>query len=575
MDDKRTSIAIFLCIVVVMVYSEWVFAPYKYQAAQQQAVTAANQVAATNASSTVPVTSSAQSPVAIAPTVVNPTEVNNSHPSPAQLVESGFVNVKTDKVNLEITKLGARFNTYQLLDYRLNLKDDKLYDMVSKQETLGLPLAVYTGGYNDEHVKYSVESLSPEVKSDANGYTLAANQNLVLRFVGILANGVTIEKIFTFNSDSYLFNLEVKLSAVPADGSRSWLEWSHYEASATHNAKFDYRGFVMLSENKLVRKPIADVTQEVVSDFGTANWSAFADMYFMSALIPASDGVNVRVGNEKGNYLNRVAGLPNGGKFTLYVGPKEYKTLEKVGFELKRNIDLGWFAFLAHPMLALLRTFYAWFANWGIAIVLLTLVIKAAFLPLAVKSFKSMQSMQELQPEIKALRERIKDPNQLNAEMMALYKKRGVNPMGGCLPMLIQIPVFLGLYNSLLYSIELRHAPFALWIHDLSAPEALMVFGYSIPVMVLLMGASMFIQTWMTPSMGDPMQRKMMLFMPIVFTFMFMGFPAGLTLYWLVNNLISIVQQAFIRNQKSLTPGKATLLASLGIFGFVYIITLI
>jgi YidC/Oxa1 family membrane protein insertase len=247
-----------------------------------------------------------------------------------------------------------------------------------------------------------------------------------------------------------------------------------------------------------------------------------------------------------------------------------------VGFELTKAIDLGIFSALAHPLLDLLRFFHRVFGNWGLSIILLTLLIKAAFLPLAKKSFKSMAAMQVVQPKIKALREKYQsDPNKLNAELIALYKREGINPMGGCLPMLIQLPVFLGLYNALLNSIELRHAPFALWITDLSAPERLELWGMAIPVMVIIMGISMFVQQWTMPSAMDPMQKKIMMFMPVMFTFFFINFPAGLVLYWLVNNIISIVQQAYIRKDKFAGATKATVLACVGIFGFGYILVLI
>jgi YidC/Oxa1 family membrane protein insertase len=188
-----------------------------------------------------------------------------------------------------------------------------------------------------------------------------------------------------------------------------------------------------------------------------------------------------------------------------------------------------------------------------------------------------MKAMQDLQPEIKALRERIKDPTQLNQEMMALYKKRGVNPMGGCFPMVIQIPVFLGLYMGLLNTLELRHAPFALWITDLSSPEKLMIGGVGVPVMIILMGISMILQQWLTPSAMDEGQKKAMMLVPVIFTVMFIvfPFPAGLVLYWLINNLISIVQQAYLRSEKEVSPFNATIVSSVALFGFSYILTLV
>jgi YidC/Oxa1 family membrane protein insertase len=185
--------------------------------------------------------------------------------------------------------------------------------------------------------------------------------------------------------------------------------------------------------------------------------------------------------------------------------------------------------------------------------------------------------MQDLQPEIKALRERIKDPNQLNQEVMALYQKRGVNPLGGCFPMVMQMPIFLGMYNALQRDIDLRHAPFALWVNDLSAPEGLHVFGIAIPVMILLMGASMLWQQVTTPSAADPAQKKAMYVVPVVFTVMFVlfPFPSGLVLYWLVNNVISIVQQMALRSEKGANPLKATMIGSVCVFAVAFVLTLL
>jgi YidC/Oxa1 family membrane protein insertase len=274
-----------------------------------------------------------------------------------------------------------------------------------------------------------------------------------------------------------------------------------------------------------------------------------------------------------------VAGTQDGGTFSIYAGPKDYRTLEQVGdFQLERSIDLGWFSFLALPLLWLLHYLYNLLGNYGLAIIALTLLVKSALLPLSKASFKSMRAMQEIQPEIKALRERVKDPTQLNQETFALYKRKGVNPMGGCFPMFIQIPVFLGLYQALLNSIELRHSPFALWITDLSSPEKLELFGMGVPVMVLLMAGSMIIQTWTSPNpSADPVQQKTMMLMPVVFAGMFIIFPmpSGLVLYWLVNNIISIIQQMYMRNTAKGSVYVGTLMASVAIFGVGFILTLV
>jgi YidC/Oxa1 family membrane protein insertase len=220
-------------------------------------------------------------------------------------------------------------------------------------------------------------------------------------------------------------------------------------------------------------------------------------------------------------------------------------------------INFGFTNVIAKPLHLTLRFLYRYVKNYGIAIIILTILIKIIFWPLTHKSYKSMKEMQKLQPLMKKMREKYKnDKAQMNRELMGLYKTYKVNPMGGCLPMVIQIPVFFALFRILGTAIELRHAPFFLWINDLSSPDRLFHFPFSIPfmsppygipVLTLLMGASMFIQQKLTPTPGDPAQAKMMLFLPLIFTVMFINFPSGLVLYWLTNNLISIGQQYRIK----------------------------
>ena len=217
---------------------------------------------------------------------------------------------------------------------------------------------------------------------------------------------------------------------------------------------------------------------------------------------------------------------------------------EDSGHDLVRLIDYGWFgnkfAFLVKPILKALNYFYGLTGNYGWSIIFLTCIIKLLFAPLSHKSFKSMKGMQKIQPYVKIIQQRNKDNRQkMNEELLDLYKKNRVNPLGGCLPMLLQIPVFIALYHALFFSIELRGAPFMLWIQDLSVSDPY----YVTPV---LMGATMFLQQKMTPMMGDPIQQKIMMFLPVVFTFLFLTFPAGLVIYWTINNLLTISQQFYI-----------------------------
>jgi YidC/Oxa1 family membrane protein insertase len=231
---------------------------------------------------------------------------------------------------------------------------------------------------------------------------------------------------------------------------------------------------------------------------------------------------------------------------SLYLGPKDLEQLEKGEGELGRAIDFGFFDPVAKPMLFILNLFYKFIPNYGLAIIFLSIAIKVIFWPLTHKSQKSMKEMQKIQPKIAELKEKYKDnKEELNRKTMEFYRTNKVNPLGGCLPILIQIPVFFALYRVLLNSIELRHAPFiSFWINDLAAKDP----TYISP---LLMGASMFMQQKMTPTVGDPAQAKIMLVMPIMFTFMFLSFPSGLVIYWLVSNVLSIVQQYYINKQSS------------------------
>lgn len=306
-------------------------------------------------------------------------------------------------------------------------------------------------------------------------------------------------------------------------------------------------------------------------------WAALGDRYFQAALIASEGTTSFGIGRSGNSLHLKAVGSNQGGEFSLYAGPKDHETLIATGFDLRRTIDLGIFTFLADPLLQLLRFFHWILGNYGLAIILLILTIKIAFYPLTAAGFKSMQKMQELQPEMEKLRAKHKDATELNQAVMELYKKKGVNPLGGCFPILIQVPVFLGLYNALLQSIELRHQPFALWITDLSSPEKLVLFGIPFPLMIIIMGLSMIWQQWTTPTTGDPSQKKIGMMMTLVFVGMFIVFPmpAGLVLYWLINNIMSITQQIYLRNAHGTHPFVATMITSVVLFvgGYIAVLT--
>jgi len=231
--------------------------------------------------------------------------------------------------------------------------------------------------------------------------------------------------------------------------------------------------------------------------------------------------------------------------FIVYAGPKDYDRLKELNVGLEHIIDFGFFSILARPLFWILKLFYRFMGNYGWAIVLLTIVVRIPFIPLLSKGQKSMNKLKELQPRLNEIREKYKkDPQRMQKEMMEIYRKYKVNPMGGCLPILLQIPVFFALYKVLMIAIELRGAPFMLWIRDLSAKDPY----YILPI---VMGITMVIQQKMTPTSVDPRQNKIMMFMPVIFTFLFLNFASGLVLYWLVNNILSIAQQMYTNRKLS------------------------
>jgi YidC/Oxa1 family membrane protein insertase len=375
--------------------------------------------------------------------------------------------------------------------------------------------------------------------------------------------GLLIRQTFRFHPDMYRIDSEIEAfnrSSVPLNG--AFCVRLKAIPPDKKSSYYSFTGLALLQNNSLEELEIEKGDDEKDLS-GRIDWIAYEDDFFISAVIPDQA--------VKGNFKARV--LPSGvlegifnpppvsiapsdqasAQYTVYVGPRDLGVLKQLGKNLDRAVNFGWTDIIAKPLLYLLRFFNQYIGNYGVSIILLTILIKILFWPLTHKSYKSMKEMQKLQPRMAKLREKYKnDKQKLNQEMMALYKTYKVNPMGGCLPMVIQIPVFFALFRILGNSIELRHAPFMLWINDLSAPDRLFHFPFSIPfmtppygipVLTLLMGASMFLQQKMTPTPGDPMQAKIMMFMPIIFTFLFINFPSGLVLYWFVNNILSIGQQ--------------------------------
>ncbi len=454
---------------------------------------------------------------------------------------------------------GPTLRSFKLKKYRqTTAPDSPLIDLVTIKKEMGDFLLMTFDNHS------AGERPSPVFQVDQDAVHLgpeSSPRDLVFR--AATQDGLSIVQAFRFYPDRYRIDLNVDVtnrSESPIEGAfRGNLKTMHSQDKGSYYA---YVGFALLLNNKLEEVEVKDPSDEKTVR-GPVGWVAYEDNYFMSAIVPdvPSEGIftgrHLSSGILEGTYLLPPVSInPSDLKscrYELYLGPRDLGILKKFGKNLDQAINFGWTDIIAKPLLYVLNFFDEYIHNYGVSIILLTILVKILFWPLTHKSYKSMKEMQKLQPRMAKLREKYKnDKQKLNQEMMALYKTYKVNPMGGCLPMIIQIPVFFALFRVLGNCIELRHAPFMLWINDLSAPDRLFSFPfqipfmsppYGIPVLTLLMGASMFIQQKMTPTPGDPAQAKIMMFLPIIFTFMFINFPSGLVLYWLVNNILSIGQQ--------------------------------
>ncbi|MBI2880616.1 MAG: membrane protein insertase YidC [Candidatus Tectomicrobia bacterium] len=475
--------------------------------------------------------------------------------SPPSAAAPKDIVVDTGVARIVLTTLGAGIKELTLRHYKdaggepLNLVA-KPKDGKAAAGARRLPLYLDGGESLAERANRAVFSVKPEA------LTLTPERpEGTLEFLYRSPRGGTVSKTLRFRHGSYAADVTLRW-----EGSRSSeglaVLWGPGIASEGHEEdRYATTGPVTYRGGKLVFTDDGDLEGgKAVVQKGGVQWTSLHSKYFMAALIPRAGfdaAVIKREGKDDGVLVGlRFAGGPEGeGKLSLFAGPKDQTILKAYGSSLEEAIDLGWFSFVAKPLLVALRFFHNLTQSYGLAIIILTVLIKVIFYPLTQKSTKSMQEMQKLQPKMKQIREIFKDDRQrMNEEVMKLYREHKVNPLGGCLPMVLQIPVFFALYNVLLGAIELRQASF-LWLRDLSAPETGLFtipgVGVEFRLLVLLMGASMFVQQKMTPMAADPTQQKMMLFMPILFTFLFWAFPAGLVVYWLANNVLSIGQQYF------------------------------
>lgn len=546
--ERRAILATVLALIVLIVYQTF-FAPTPQQPAEappQPEVEAPKREA-------LPETPGPAAPAAKA------TEPRARHPQASgplrRAKREEIITLETDVLKVILTNRGGAVRSWQLKQYQ---ETNGLVDLVGVPSQGGAPLPFASsvdGGEGATGLYRIVERPSGDPGTP---------QRVMMEFQE--PGGILLKKTVVLHPGRYLADVELRLknlAGAPTQGSVR-LQWGpgfRVEAS-NQNTRFGGVSAVAWIDGARVTPDMTKVTEEVLQT-GNVSWTALQDTYFAAALVPAEQGPAGLVAKDAED--RPIVGLvypaqkiPAGGEAThslqIYAGPKDITRLRDAGHDLRELVDLGWFDFLARPVLYFIRFLNGFIGNYGVAIIIITILQKVAFYPLTQKSHKSMQAMQTLQPKILAIKDKYKNnPQKANQETMELYKRHGVNPLGGCLPMLVQLPIFLALYNALLGSVEMWRAPFTLWITDLSAPDTLFTLPFAVPYLgasfpvrglPLIMGISMFIQQKMSPTGGDPRQAKMMLFMmPIVFTVMFWGFPSGLVLYWLINNVLQIGHQ--------------------------------
>ena len=539
MDTQRLILFFVLSFSILFLWDSW---------QKEQTAPAAQTVASSGSPAATP----AATPAFSAPATV---------PAAQQVLQRGErLKVVTDVLTAEIDAVGGDLRHVEFVRHgdpedakrRFTLYEDKgerLY--VAQTGFVGTQLPNHQTVYRftQKSVELPAGSASTEVRLQAD-----------------MGQGITVEKVYTFHRGSYRIDLKHEVTnngAAPVSGNL-YAQFLRDNKPPRGDSSMvpTYTGAAVFTEQAKFRKVAFEDIDKAKREYpteGKDGWIAMVQHYFVSAWLPEKGvqreyftrklGENlyavgtVLCGASQAKGCETIAVKP-GQKQTfgisLYAGPQEQRAIEKIAPGLEYTVDYGWLAVFAFPMFWALAAINDWVGNWGVAIILLTLLVKLLFYPLSAKSYQSMARMKVVAPKLQKIKELYGDDRQrLHQAMMELYKTEKINPLGGCLPILVQIPVFIALYWVLLSAVEIRQAPFMLWIQDLSVQDPY----YVLP---LIMGITMLVQTKLNPPSPDPMQQKVMMAMPVIFTVFFLFFPAGLVLYWVVNNVLSIAQQWYV-----------------------------
>lgn len=554
MDNQRLFLFVALSIVIMLLYSAW----QEQYGPQPQAVPVEAQTPATPGTPTSPVDQPGATPTqpAAAATAQTPPVVGQTMASQQQ------IRVQTDILDVVIDSVGGDIRRAALLKYPehadtpdkpVQLFDDRLPRLLIAQSGL----LSNSGKSFDHHVAFSVADTQ---------YTLdEGNDSLDVMLTFQDESGIQIKKTYTFHRDSYVIDMSVQvINGSQRDWSgRLYRQLQRTQISESQAFIYTYTGGVVSSPKNVYEKVEFDDMNgwKPEESFSQGGWAAMIQHYFLGAWIPNQEEYNNFYSNvvDGSRYI---IGLQNAdtkiaagqvGQFSsqIYIGPKEPARLREAAPNLELTVDYGVLTILSEPLYWLLDKIHSFVGNWGFAIIMVTLIIKLVFFKLSEAAYRSMANLRKFQPKIQALKERYgNDKQKMSQAMMDIYKKEKINPLGGCLPMLVQIPVFIALYWVLLESVELRQADFILWIDDLSSKDPF----YVLPV---IMGVSMWVQQKLNPAPMDPIQQKVLMALPWIFTLFFAFFPSGLVLYWVVNNILSIAQQWYITRKIEAQPAKS------------------
>jgi len=539
MDNQRIILFFALSFVLLLIWQAW---QDDFSPAGLVELTPTEQLTSSINKTDIPATPKEYTPEL---TAAAPVVVDNS------LESAGRIHVVTDVLDIEIDSRGGDLRQVDLLNYPIDITANRVPFRLMQDSERRVLIAqsglLSANGAPDHHAIYTTTEQEYRLADGASDLKVALHWQS--------DTGIEVIKTYTFTRDSYLIKVEHQVNNASATDwqGHQYQQLQRTRAGDDESSAFIYTytgGVIYSNEEKYEKIDFDDMDDSDLSRDISSGWAAMIQHYFVTAWLPPEQQKFQYYSKAPENrpyvlgmvspQLTVAAGVNNSFMSQLYVGPKDQKRMENVTESLKLTVDYGVLTILAQPIFWLLSYIHGVINNWGWSIILLTLIIKLMFYKLSEKSYRSMANMRRLTPRVTSIRERFGDDRQrMSQAMMELYKKEKINPLGGCLPMLVQIPVFIALYWVLLESVEMRQAPFIGWIQDLSNKDPY----YILP---LLMGAGMFVQQKLNPPPPDPVQAKVMMALPFIFTLFFAFFPAGLVLYWVANSMISILQQWYI-----------------------------